>query len=172
MIRGKKYRLHRVSYEQFNGPIPKGKRICHHCDNPRCVNPEHLYVGDARTNALDVVDREGSSLFKLKKSDVENIKELFQAGGYSMGRLARLYGVTPGTICHIIHNKTWVGVGPDLWNGEKRVEVLCPGKLNREQVVEIRDLLAAGVSQTEIASRYGVSRRSVYAIREGETWRE
>ena len=171
MIGGKKRGVHRVSYEEFKGKIPKGKRICHHCDNPRCVNPEHLYAGDAKTNSMDVVARGQSLKFKLNREDVENIKKMFQTGAYTMGGLARLFGVTPGTICHIIHNETWVGVGPDLWNGKEKVEVWSPAKLTLEQVEEIRRLIAAGVPQREIAQKYGVNRRTIFEIKTGKSWR-
>jgi hypothetical protein len=44
---------HRVSYELFVGPIPLGMFLCHHCDNPPCCNPEHLFVGTPLDNTLD-----------------------------------------------------------------------------------------------------------------------
>lgn len=48
---------HRLSYELYKGVIPDDKMVCHTCDNPRCVNPEHLYIGDAKTNRQDCVSR-------------------------------------------------------------------------------------------------------------------
>lgn len=49
---------HRVAYELTNGPIPKGKHVLHRCDNPPCVNPEHLFIGTQQDNNLDR-DRKG-----------------------------------------------------------------------------------------------------------------
>ncbi|WP_018428259.1 HNH endonuclease [Hoeflea sp. 108] len=48
---------HRAVWEALFGPIPTGAMLCHHCDNPRCANPDHLYVGDGKTNVADMFDR-------------------------------------------------------------------------------------------------------------------
>lgn len=49
--------VHRWAYEHFVGPIPEGKWVCHHCDEPRCSNPKHLYAGDPWENMRDCVER-------------------------------------------------------------------------------------------------------------------
>lgn len=47
--------VHRVAWELTNGPIPDGLFACHRCDNPPCCNPDHLFLGTVRDNALDMV---------------------------------------------------------------------------------------------------------------------
>jgi len=56
-INGKTVKSHRLSYAHFVAPIPPGYCVCHKCDTPACVNPDHLYVGTFKDNAVDKVKK-------------------------------------------------------------------------------------------------------------------
>lgn len=53
----KDYRAHRISYLMYLGPIPDGKLVCHSCDNPSCVRPDHLFIGSAKENTQDMLSK-------------------------------------------------------------------------------------------------------------------
>lgn len=83
---------HRFYYRAFNGPVPKGKFVCHSCDTPLCVNPDHLFIGSPSDNTLDMIQkgRSASGQKGLKTSDV---KEAYQELK-SQKKVAKLFGVT------------------------------------------------------------------------------
>lgn len=109
---------HRISWELTNGPIPEGKWILHHCDNPPCCNPKHLYPGTALDNARDACerhrwpDRRGSNnnAAKLTESQASEIRRLYASGKEIQERLAVRFGVGQGAISAVINRKTFQNV--------------------------------------------------------------
>lgn len=128
---------HRVAWELTNGLIPNRLHILHHCDNPSCVNPAHLFLG---TNADNVADKlkkgrqaqgetiaatrrgdnnvsrryperlvrgEASSLSKLTTEQVIQIISRYRTGGISQKALAKEYGITQSQVNRIVKGQNW-----------------------------------------------------------------
>lgn len=100
---------HRFSWVLHFGEIPEGLQICHHCDNPICVNPEHLFAGTQSDNMLDMVKKDRhpkqkeSYRYKLTADSVRTIR----ASDETHAALARFYGVDPTSISNVRLYKTW-----------------------------------------------------------------
>lgn len=100
---------HRVAYELCVGPIPEGLWVLHSCDNPACVNPDHLRPGTPKENSADMVarGRSGRPGARLTEAAVRIIRRSYQAGGASQRGLAEVFGVSQHTIYQVVNYKTW-----------------------------------------------------------------
>ena len=107
--------VHRVAYELAYGAIPDGLDVLHTCDNPSCVNPDHLRVGTHTDNMRDMQNKgrnrqpsgEQSAQSKLTAAQVRAIRERYAAGGVSLREVARDYGVHLSLISLIVRREIW-----------------------------------------------------------------
>lgn len=123
---GKILKAHRISYEVHVGKIPDGLCVLHKCDNPSCVNPNHLRVGTKLDNTRDMISK-GRARFKegtgaidplrgednpgsvLTESQVAYIRRVYIARHPQFGQcaLARKFSVSQGTIHRVVYRKCW-----------------------------------------------------------------
>jgi hypothetical protein len=107
---------HRVAYELMVGPIPEGMCVLHRCDNPGCVNPDHLFLGTRADNTADMKAKgraRGPSFYgasnanaKLTEQDVREIR-FIGGSGISQRALGLLYGVGQTQVGRILRGTRW-----------------------------------------------------------------
>lgn len=115
-LRRGEFRLaHVVSYALTNGPVPPRAHVCHHCDNPPCVRPDHLFLGTAADNSADMFakGRQGPrhpgserANARLTEEQVKAIRAVLPYFGRDAG-LAREFGVSQTTIRKIFAGRAW-----------------------------------------------------------------
>ena len=99
----KNARANRAAFELLVGPIPPGMDVLHHCDNPRCVNPHHLFLGTDKDNA---VDREAKGRGKPWNATLEAKRKAillaYYKGDRSFKDIAVEFGVDPSTVSRTV----------------------------------------------------------------------
>jgi len=108
---------HRFSWQIHFGDIPPGMEVCHSCDNPSCVNPNHFFLGTQTDNVRDMQQKgrhRGGSLpgeshpqSKLTREQVQAIRKRYAQGGISQRTLAEQYDMCQSAIGNIVRRKSW-----------------------------------------------------------------
>lgn len=107
-------KAHRVSWTVTFGEIPDGLFVCHKCDNRKCCNPYHLFLGTNDDNMKDMAKKgrshrpkgEKNHFAKLTSEQVVHIRNLYEEG-LTYVQISKMFGVCRSTIGGIITNKVW-----------------------------------------------------------------
>lgn len=122
-VGGRKGRLllaHRMAYELTYGPIPKGLCCLHRCDNPRCCEPTHLWLGTKRDNTHDMMAKGRAKLTmphhilrgeeRSKKLTEAKVRKILASKGLLQRKIAERYGISTATVSDIQCRRTWAHV--------------------------------------------------------------
>lgn len=99
---------HRLTWEARFGSIPFGKVVCHVCDTPACVNPQHLRVGTQADNMADKVAKGRGRWPKrahLGRERALAMRRAYEVGGVTQSQLAKAYGVSSVTVSNVIRGR-------------------------------------------------------------------
>lgn len=109
---GRPMDTHRISWMLTRGPIPQGMDICHTCDNRKCVNPDHLFVGTRSENMLDAKRKGRLKLDRLYEAHYVNLSDdqvreidARHSAGEARASIAAEFGVSPTTVSKIKHRR-------------------------------------------------------------------
>ena len=117
----RKFAAHRVSYAYYNGIDPAELCVCHHCDNPLCINPDHLFLGTNKDNTADMIakgraapqDCENNGGSKLTREVVVSVVSSIRQGKTNKA-IARTLPITHSQVSQIRLGKSWAPLLAEL----------------------------------------------------------
>jgi hypothetical protein len=179
--------VHRLSYEDAGGFIPKGAWVLHKCDNRPCVNPSHLFLGNAKDNVADMIakgrdvrtpmrgTRNGNAI--LTDDKVIAMRKAYIAGKNRF-EVAKMFGMSSNAVSDIINGRSWRHLlgknGSPSLDDLKAVahkNTRSSAKLDHKDVSKIKAAIASGEQCRSIAKRFGVHFATISDIKNGKTWK-
>lgn len=176
---------HRISYFLHYDQDPEELSVLHKCDNPKCVNPAHLFLGTMQDNTQDMVTKdrhykknftdfwdknkdkrpkwEENPAAELTNEQVIEIKKKWNLGGVTQRELATQYDTTQVTISFIINEKQWIGIGEAITRKDD-----SRYKITLDDIAVIKRLKEQGKSCVEISKIYGVHSSAISRIISGK----
>ena len=174
---------HRFSYLAYKGDIPKGMCVCHTCDNMKCINPEHLFLGDHKANLQDMkakgrqLNGERNTESKLTEEQVNMIHDLSDKG-VSSHLIAKIFGIGQMTAWRIMTGQRWEHVYVNRYGTEKLEEArktlakvnAQKKRLTEQEVHTMFDMADAGKTSYAIGRELGFAQSTVSRVLNGKLW--
>lgn len=166
-VRPKMWSAHRLAWKIHYGALDDNLSVLHRCDNPRCVNPDHLFLGTVADNNADMRAKgrhaHGEKQYRalLTADQVRSIRQK-ATDGTSLTEIARQMGVSRSSIGAIVRGKLWKHI-QDVPLAANRLS-----HWTDEEVAKMHELLDVGYTQEQVSTMLGKASRAV----EGRLYRE
>lgn len=186
---GHRIQAHRISYAIYNGKTPSNLYVCHTCDNPTCVNPQHLFLATQQDNMDDMKHKNRSNIgsksptAKLIENDIYDIIiDIYNNKYLTVNDVSTKYNVEYQTIMLLLDGKTWTHVTKNLTVPLSIIKSKIVhgtlgqnspnAKLNDDIVREIKyRLLKVREKMTTLAIEYNISYNYIQKIKYGKVWK-
>ena len=166
----KGYVAHRYSWIMHKGSIPKALFVCHKCDNPKCVNPDHLFLGSQAKNMKDKTKKgraqKGTDCYNSKLTPEKVVAIINDTRYYK--EIANEYKISTSLIAKIRAGEAWKHIKIKRPKIIPRGERVGNAKLTAEKVLAIR---ADKRNYLEVLKEYNISNSQYYAIRSRQYWK-